>query len=1025
MKRFYSVFLALFLLSVQSMFALGTGDVLIERVSAPHFYIETSNPASFGAAAVNTPRAAYVAFKITNVTGATLRGLRARLGTFLTVPALATAAGTLGLIGSPTSAFEFQEIGMLAPGQSDIVYWLVQYPKQATSGGSPIQCRMTITVSDPNPGTASLCEVPGITMRTIVSTGAASSTNIGGCTTTVRPVVGSINEVNVTYNYTNVAAGDEIVLQPIGNVSFLSTMAQLTNTKIISSTVPGVLTGDTDKLYYIVSGAAANVSLTVKYYFNNMASSTNPLATTLLNPYTVQAGSPGTTAIYPTNYLNAAASANFSIFNSVPFTVLKYSLNPVSTPGATVTYKITVKNNSNHLAAFQKIEDMLPKGLTYIGMLGTGTITAGLCGNLPTTGTLGTGALAFNWSGFVNNGTFPYREFVVSPHDSVTLFYQAQIPNPTGVNKLFVNTAKVYYGSYITTAASSNICVNCGDVDNDGAFDMVDEDDDNDGIQDNYEICGGCYGTNPMGDDDDDMIYNYLDANTVGYLDLNGDGVNDHWDFDMDGIINTMDKDSDNDGISDLIEGGGVDVDANGTMDIFADTDRDGVADAYDADFNTPIQTWDSDHDGNYNYLDRDSDYDGVMDISEAGYTDANGDGQLDVAVNSNGICNCVIGTNNSRVLSGVDTDGDNIPNDYLAGDTDLDGRPDYMDIDADGDGILDLLETQASSSSYVDVFNGLNTPVGSDTDHDGLDNNFEQMPTTPLNSDGSGSINASYGGYDNVPDYLDTDSDNDGILDGVEGYDSDYNGIQDILPFGFDSDQDGLDDAFDTFDLFSAIGATAQDNIIGTNATLEEDAGTGLPNRLWRTFGMPLPVILKDLKATPMSSSILVTWNTLSEINSDYFTVERSIDGNSFDALGNVTSKGGINTKTAYDFNDKKEVQEGVVTLYYRLKMVDKNGASFYSDKVSVSLPTGDLAISVFPNPAKSELNVSYYLKEASDVTLRVTNITGKEVYSTEVKGGQLLQNAKVNVSNFPTGVYFLSIKNAGASNVVKFVVE
>ena len=1040
MKRFYSVLLALFLLSLQGAFALNSGDVLIERVSAPHFYVETTNPASFSGASANTPRTAYVAFRVTNISGTTLNGLRVRLNNLYTSSPLNTStSGSLAIAGSvpvtptnpnpPTNALlEHQDIGTLAPGASDVIFWLVQYPRQVTTTTNGIiLAKMTITVSDLNPGTASFCEHPGITMQTLTTSAGASTTSVTSCTKTVRPVIGGMNELTVTYNYSNLAAGDGINLQPIGNLSFDAKLFLLAGIEIISSNIPGVSVGDRDNNYYVVSGGVSNASVTVRYYFNTLFTSTNAFATTTLNPYSTQTGSPGVNGIMSSNYLNAAVSTTFPTYNSTPFTIYKQTLSNGALPGATVQYKIVIKNTSPYFAAFQKIEDLMPKGFSYVNMLaGSGDITSGICSTLPTSGFTNTsGGSSMFWTGFTTNSLYPFKEFVVSPQDSVELYYEAQVPSTTGLNKLFINSAKIYYGNAATTMATSHICVNCQDVDSDGTYDMLDEDDDNDGVQDNYEICGGCYGTNPMGDDDDDMILNYKDFNTAGYVDLNGDLVNDKWDFDMDGIINTMDKDADNDGISDLVEAGGVDSNADGAMDVFVDTDHDGVADLYDADFNIPIQTWDSDHDGNYNYLDRDSDYDGVMDIYEAGYTDTNGDGMIDGVVNLEGICTCVIGTSNSLVISGLDTDGDNIPNDYLAGDSDLDGRPDYMDIDADGDGILDLLETQGSSSSYVDVFDGLNIPIGSDSDHDGLDNVFEQIPITPENSDGSGSVNATYGGFDNIPDYLDTDSDNDGILDGVEGYDSDYNGVQDILPFGFDSDQDGLDDAFDTFDLFSAIGATAQDNITGTNATLEEDAGTGLPNRLWRTFGQPLPVILKDLKATPMSSSILVTWNTLSEINSDYFTVERSIDGKTFEGLGNVTSKGGVNIKTAYNFNDKKEVQEGIVTLYYRIKMIDKNGAFFYSDQVSVSLPTSDLAVSVFPNPAKSELNVSYYLKEASDVTIRITNVTGKEVYTTSVKGGQLLQNAKVDVSNFPTGVYFLNIKNAGASNVVKFVVE
>ncbi|MFM1879377.1 MAG: hypothetical protein RLZZ241_2243, partial [Bacteroidota bacterium] len=114
--------------------------------------------------------------------------------------------------------------------------------------------------------------------------------------------------------------------------------------------------------------------------------------------------------------------------------------------------------------------------------------------------------------------------------------------------------------------------------------------------------------------------------------------------------------------------------------------------------------------------------------------------------------------------------------------DTDGDGIPDYRDIDSDNDGILDLIEAQVSF--------GFISPSGQDSDRNGLDDSFEQLPgqcdgIVPLDSD-----------QDGVPDYLDLDSDNDGIPDNVEGQSTfDY-----LAPSGKDSDKDGLDNNYDGY---------------------------------------------------------------------------------------------------------------------------------------------------------------------------------------------------------------------------------
>lgn len=135
------------------------------------------------------------------------------------------------------------------------------------------------------------------------------------------------------------------------------------------------------------------------------------------------------------------------------------------------------------------------------------------------------------------------------------------------------------------------------DHDNDGIVDAIDLDDDNDGILDEIELKAP------------------------------------HADMDNDGIPNIWDLDSDNDGISDAIEAGFADINGDGIVDGFVDADGDGVHDLLRTDFFIV----DADLDGLPNWMDTDSNNDGLVDAVAMGGLDENGDGRLDGFRDSDG----------------------------------------------------------------------------------------------------------------------------------------------------------------------------------------------------------------------------------------------------------------------------------------------------------------------------------------------------------------------------------------------------
>jgi hypothetical protein len=194
------------------------------------------------------------------------------------------------------------------------------------------------------------------------------------------------------------------------------------------------------------------------------------------------------------------------------------------------------------------------------------------------------------------------------------------------------------------------------------------------------------------------------------------------------------------------------------------DQDNDGIPDSTEG-------TTDKDGDGIPNHLDLDSDNDGILDIIEGGGTDSDGDGRADSTTDSDG----------DGLVDQYDSDsgGTSQPTQ----DTDNDGTPDYLDIDSDGDGISDRIEGR---DPFV-------PPINVDSDGDGIDNAYDKdsggATSSPTDTDG-----------DITPDYRDLDSDGDGSADYHEAYDTNGDGIADVKPLGVDSNNNGIDDAFEAY---------------------------------------------------------------------------------------------------------------------------------------------------------------------------------------------------------------------------------
>lgn len=211
--------------------------------------------------------------------------------------------------------------------------------------------------------------------------------------------------------------------------------------------------------------------------------------------------------------------------------------------------------------------------------------------------------------------------------------------------------------------------------------------------------------------------------------------------------------------------------------------------------------------------------------------------------------------------------------------------------------------------------------------------------------------------------------------------------------------------------------GSSSNSNVAG-NVTSSTRATSFSPFTLGSSNSAnPLPIELVIFNAKSLdNNNISVEWATSMEINNDFFTVEKSIDGENWFEIGTVKSQGNSKTVTNYNFIDDKTVQ-GI--QYYRLKQTDFDLSSSYSQKVMVNLNKLPANIQVFPVPAKNILNINLNVENANDVQFTVFNAMGQKVL--ESAGSNHL--TVLDITSLNPGIYVIEISIDGELTTTRFV--
>ncbi len=199
------------------------------------------------------------------------------------------------------------------------------------------------------------------------------------------------------------------------------------------------------------------------------------------------------------------------------------------------------------------------------------------------------------------------------------------------------------------------------------------------------------------------------------------------------------------------------------------------------------------------------------------------------------------------------------------------------------------------------------------------------------------------------------------------------------------------------------AFFVSPADTILGLNAGITQPA-------------LPVDLVSFEGRYDAARRVNVLTWVTATEINNDYFELQRASgsDG-SFEAIGRIKGAGNSSGILTYDFDDT-DVWSGL-TYYYRLKQVDYDGNFEYSEIIAISISKEkSLDFSVFPNPARQILVVEMNAITPVKAKFRLTDISGRAVKEWSAfnlsKG---ISQVKLSIHNVDQGTYVLSISGGG----------
>lgn len=167
----------------------------------------------------------------------------------------------------------------------------------------------------------------------------------------------------------------------------------------------------------------------------------------------------------------------------------------------------------------------------------------------------------------------------------------------------------------------------------------------------------------------------------------------------------------------------------------------------------------------------------------------------------------------------------------------------------------------------------------------------------------------------------------------------------------------------------------------------------------------LPVELVSFEAEANIAQRNVLVSWKTMTEINNDYFMVEKSLDQKNWEYVGVKNGAGNSLEPLYYSLYDDNPYPG---TSYYRLKQLDFDGKFEYAEIRSVffDLNTASPKIALYPNPTE---NIAFINSNIPISSITLYDLKGVILYEKSYKN--MPNNQKLNLQNLTKGIYLVLI--------------